>query len=120
MGQGCSCAAAALSWALSCPHLARPGLGHLPLGRAMPDSAPSQSCPRVSQRRAFSGSNSWASCYKSQHISFHSAQQERRRGAKQFMERGVEAPGSRSVLPRMSCAILDKSLALAGPQHPCL
>lgn len=65
MGQGSSCAAPAFSGSLSCPHLTKPGLGHLPWGSATLASAPSQSCPRISQRRASSGSNSWPSCYKS-------------------------------------------------------
>lgn len=82
MGQGSSRAAPVFSGSLSCPHLTRPGLSHLPWGSATSPqpisfwaAAPSQSCPTVSQSRAFSGSNSWPSYYKSHHISFFSAQQ---------------------------------------------
>lgn len=39
MGQGSSCTTPVFSGSLSCPHLTRPGLGHLPRGSATPASA---------------------------------------------------------------------------------
>lgn len=37
-----------------------------------------------------------------------------------FMAQGVKVLGSGSVLPQISCVILDKPLAFSGPQCPCL
>lgn len=36
------------------------------------------------------------------------------------MEQEAEASGSSSILTQVSCVILDTSLAVSGPQCPCL